>query len=152
MISGNISRRVRKWCGGKTEPKSCWADYGYGQLSLPPAGELWGDSTGHTLVTSSQCRKGARVFINSISGWGLLPGVLTLWHFLLALPTGWVTGAHRREPESWRVSAKGLWVGHWQRLPHLWILNINKKMPFVATWMDLEIIILRKVSQRQKDK
>ena len=25
-------------------------------------------------------------------------------------------------------------------------------MPFVATWMDLEIIILSKVSQKEKDK
>ena len=28
----------------------------------------------------------------------------------------------------------------------------NKIMPFVATWMDLEIIILREVSQTEKDK
>ena len=28
----------------------------------------------------------------------------------------------------------------------------NFKMPFVATWMDLEIIILNKVSQKEKDK
>ena len=28
----------------------------------------------------------------------------------------------------------------------------NKIMPFVATWMDLEIIILSEVSQTEKDK
>ena len=28
----------------------------------------------------------------------------------------------------------------------------NEIMPFVATWMDLEIIILSKVSQKEKDK
>ena len=28
----------------------------------------------------------------------------------------------------------------------------NKEMPFAATWMDLEIIILSEVSQKEKDK
>ena len=28
----------------------------------------------------------------------------------------------------------------------------NKIMPFAATWMDLEIIILSKISQTEKDK
>ena len=28
----------------------------------------------------------------------------------------------------------------------------NEKLPFAATWMDLDIIILREVSQTEKDK
>ena len=34
------------------------------------------------------------------------------------------------------------------------LLNLkkNKTMPFAATWMQLEIIILSKVSQEEKDK
>ena len=28
----------------------------------------------------------------------------------------------------------------------------NEIMPFAATWMDVEILILRKVSQKEKDK
>ena len=28
----------------------------------------------------------------------------------------------------------------------------NKIMPFAATWMDLEVVILSEVSQKQKDK
>ena len=31
-------------------------------------------------------------------------------------------------------------------------IKINKRMPFAATWMDLEIIILSEVSQTEKDK
>ena len=30
--------------------------------------------------------------------------------------------------------------------------NKNEIMPFVATWMDLQIIVLSEVSQKQKDK
>ena len=34
----------------------------------------------------------------------------------------------------------------------LLVIKKNEIMPFVATWMDLEVIILREVSQAEKDK
>ena len=32
------------------------------------------------------------------------------------------------------------------------VMNMNEIMPFAATWMDLQIIILSEVSQKEKDK
>ena len=32
-----------------------------------------------------------------------------------------------------------------------WAIKKNKMMPFAATWMQLEIIILSEVSQKEKD-
>ena len=41
---------------------------------------------------------------------------------------------------------------HIQTMEHYSVIKKNKIMPFVATWMDLEIIILSEVSQTQKYK
>ena len=41
---------------------------------------------------------------------------------------------------------------HIQTMEHYSVIKKNKIMPFVATWMDLEIIILSEVSQKKKDK
>ena len=37
-------------------------------------------------------------------------------------------------------------------MEHYSALKKNEIMPFAATWLDLEIIILSKVSQKEKDK
>ena len=37
-------------------------------------------------------------------------------------------------------------------MEHYSAIRKNEIMPFAATWMDLEIIILREVSQTEKDK
>ena len=48
------------------------------------------------------------------------------------------------------------WTGEWIKI--MWVIRTmdyystfkkNEIMPFAATWMDLEIIILREVSQRK---
>ena len=38
------------------------------------------------------------------------------------------------------------------KVDHYAAIKKNEMMPFVTTWMDLEIIILSEVSQTQKDK
>ena len=37
-------------------------------------------------------------------------------------------------------------------MEYYFTINKNEIMPFAATWMDLEIIILSRVSQKEKDK
>ena len=37
-------------------------------------------------------------------------------------------------------------------MEHYSAIKMNEILPFVATWMDLEIIILSEVSQKKKDK
>ena len=49
--------------------------------------------------------------------------------------------------EEW---VKKMWYIH--TMEYYSVIKRNKIMPFEATWMDLEIVILSKVSQKQKDK
>ena len=46
------------------------------------------------------------------------------------------------------------WIKMWYtyKMEYYSALKKNEIMPFAATWMDLEIIILSKVSQKEKDK
>ena len=46
------------------------------------------------------------------------------------------------------------WIKMWyiNTMEYYLALKKNKIMPFAATWMDLEIVILSKVSQTEKDK
>ena len=43
-----------------------------------------------------------------------------------------------------------MWYIH--TVEHYSVIKKNKIMPFAATWMDLEIVILSEVSQAEKDK
>ena len=56
-------------------------------------------------------------------------------------------------PDSWIESMKHLAethkAGHLQKKR---LIKKNEILPFAATWMDLEMIILSEASQREKDK
>ena len=47
-------------------------------------------------------------------------------------------------------------IGKWIKMWYIYTTDVlfkkNKLMPFAETWMELEIIILSKVSQKEKDK
>ena len=57
----------------------------------------------------------------------------------------------------WR-QPKGPWTGEWIKMCSICTMdcylaiNKNAVTPFVATWMDIEIIILSEVNQTEKDK
>ena len=44
------------------------------------------------------------------------------------------------------------WINMWYTVEYYSAIKKNKIMPFAATWMQLEIIILSEVSQTEKDK
>ena len=41
---------------------------------------------------------------------------------------------------------------HTHKMEHYSVIKKNEIMPFAATWMDQEIIILNEVSQKEKDR
>ena len=47
---------------------------------------------------------------------------------------------------------KKMWYTHTHTEEYYSTIKKNEIMPFAATWMDLEIIILSKVNQKEKDK
>ena len=56
-----------------------------------------------------------------------------------------------------KCPSRGDWFKMWYIYPHKYMgvysaIKKNGILPFVATWMDLENIILREVSQEEKDK
>ena len=66
-----------------------------------------------------------------------------MWYFwvLLWIPTAFKTGLVYVYTHT-----------HTHIHTHWNVLQKNELMPFAATWMDLEIILLREVSQREKYK
>ena len=52
------------------------------------------------------------------------------------------------------MSFEGEWIKMWDIyiMEYYSAIKNNEIMPFVATWMDLEIIILSEVSQTENDK
>ena len=60
--------------------------------------------------------------------------------------------------KTWK-QPKCSWTDEWIKkmwyvytMEYYWAIKKNETMPFAATWMDLEIIILSEVSQTEKDK
>ena len=60
--------------------------------------------------------------------------------------------------KTWK-QPKYLWTDEWlKKMWHIYTMQYysaikkNEVMPFAATWMQLEIIILSEISQKEKDK
>ena len=45
-----------------------------------------------------------------------------------------------------------MWIHNGYTMEHYSVIKKNEIMPFAATWMELETLILSEVSQEEKDK
>ena len=50
------------------------------------------------------------------------------------------------------MDKKGEIHTHTHKMEYYSVIKMNEVIPFIATWMDLEIIIVSEVSQTEKDK
>ena len=60
----------------------------------------------------------------------------------------------RYSPKKKKMSNDNEWIKMWyiNTVEYYSAIKKNKIMPFIATWIELEILILSEVSQKEKDK